>query len=150
MFVSGYEAVLNRKSRNSTEIVNSIKRRLSKTLDIPGTDSEIAFAQWLSRLPCQSLIPILCSKSAENRFDLQRLSRSARDSGAPSSYCNSVIADDMSEAEHLQEHRLDEPKDESVSSPCNTDDSITPEPRQRAFALDRSRTPVAGALDTAL
>lgn len=56
----------------------------------------------------------------------------------------------MSEAEHLQEHRLDERKDESVSSPHNIDDSITPEPRQRADAIDRSRTPVAGALDTAL
>ena len=92
---------------------------------------------------------MLCSKSAENRFDLLRLS-SARDSGAPSSYCNSVIADDLSETEHLQEHHLDERKDESVTSPHNIDDSITPEPRQRVHAIDRSRTPVAGALDTAL
>ena len=155
-FYSIYEAVLNQKSRNSTEIVNSIKKRLSKTAHRPGADSEIVFAQWLSRMPCQALIPILC-QSAQNtsgdmypaanvhNFDLLP-SSSARDSGAPSC-CNSIITDDLSEAEHLQEQCLHERKDESVSSPFNIDGSITPEPRRRAHAIDRSRTPVAGAFN---
>ena len=79
-----------------------------------------------------------------HNFDLLP-SSSARDSGAPSSCCNSIITDDLSEAEYLQEQCLHERKDESVSSPFNIDDSITPEPRRRAHDIDRSRTHVAGA-----
>ena len=160
------ESVQRQKPRSSTELVNSIKNRFYKTsesfspLGIPETDSMVLCAQWLSRLPCQALLPMFFPKSAKNpfgdipaaskafSFDLLVPSSAAkdRDSGVHSSSCYTPMADDLSDTtDDLQEismkvNCLEGREDGIVGSPCVTEDNIIPESRPRAYALDRSNS----------
>ena len=168
VFGNRREALQSYKSRNSTELVKSIKNRFYKTrerltsLDIPDTDSMVLCAQWLSRLPCQALMPMFYSKTAKSPsgdisaaangfnldFDLFLPSSPAKDgdSGVHSPSCNTPMADDLSDAGDLQEkstkvNRLNDSKDGIVETAYVVDDSIIPKPRQRVYAIDRSGTP---------
>ena len=146
-FGNGIEAVQGRNSRNCTELINSIKRRFYNlyssvsSLEIPGTD-EMFFAQCLSRMLCHT--PVKSRQSGEisaaaNAFNFDLL---------PSA--NSPMTDDFSDAEILQELTVndqctDEWKDEMASNMC-----IFPDPRPRAYVLDRYRNPRDFHLDTTL
>ena len=161
VFVNGTEAD-HQRSKNSTKLVNSIKNRFYKTstesllsLEIPREDSEIRCAQWLSRLPCEALIPMLCPKSPKSPSCGVSPAASAcnllppsptitNDSGFNSPSCNSPTSDDLSEAEELHRTPLkkscvEERKDKIVGTSFVIDDSITPEPRRRTHAFSRLR-----------
>lgn len=163
VFVNGTEGD-HQRSKNSAKLVNSIKNRFYKTstvslqpLEIPREDSEIRCAQWLSRLPCEALIPMLCPMSPKSPSCGVSPAASAwkllppspnidNDSGYNSPSCNSPTGDDVSEAEELHRTPLkgscvEERKDKIVGTSFVIDDSITPEPRRRTYAFSRLRNP---------
>ena len=164
VFGRGKEADQDWKSRPSKELVNSIKNRFynpSESLslsDIPREDPALFCAQWMSRLPCQALIPLLCPTSvkspsgeifsAANAFNFDFLplfSSKDSDSGVYSKSPNSPITNGLSDLENLQEipmklHCSGERKREIAHRPCVIDDNA-PEPRSRANALDRTSLP---------
>lgn len=156
VFGNRIEAVQGKNSRKCTELINSIKRRFYNSyssvlpLEIPGTDEEMCFAQWLSCLPCQALIRMLYHTPVKSR-------RSGEISAAANAFnfdllpsANSPMTDDFSDVEILQELTVndqctDEWKEEMASNIC-----IFLDLRPRAYALDRYRNPRDFYLDTPL
>ena len=104
----------------------------------PATDSESFFAQWLPRLPYQSLIPILGPNFGKSSHG--NISEAANDLPPPPSdkdndsgvhslpACNSPMADGLSDAEDQQVqqdmptevHCLEEWQGETAGSPYTT------------------------------
>lgn len=155
---NGSEASQGQECKNSLKLVNSIKKRFRtesteslQPFEIPSEDSMILCAQWLSRLPCDALMTMLCPKSAKSStgdvspgakaFNFDFLSSPVKDnvSRAHSPTCHSPTAVDLSDAEELQKMPMtaqcpDEHKFEIDSRRCIIDDGILPEPRQRSGA----------------
>ena len=163
VFVNGTEAD-HQRSKHSLKLVDSIKNRFYNTstesllpVEIPREDSEIRCAQWLSRLPYEALIPMLCPKSPKSpSLDVSPAASALNllppsptidnDSGINSPSCNSPTGDDLSDAEELHGTPLkgrcvDERKDKTFGPSFVIDDSISPEPRRRPNAFGRLRNP---------
>lgn len=146
--------------KTSLKIVNSIKKRFHSSaesltpLEIPREDSVILHAQWLSRLPCQTLMTMLCPKSAKSspgdlspstktfNFDLEPVSsvtpnESELYSKSHSSLTANVLSDAGSSPQGTpkQTNHLDEQKKEGDSLGYTTDDVMSPKPRPRVYAL---------------
>jgi len=158
VFAKGIKAIQGYKSTNSVKLVNSIKNRFYNSsenlspLDIPSEDSEMLRAQWLSRLPCQVLMNMLCHNSSKRssgdispaasfKFDFLPSSPTLDGDIGVSSFsrCSTPMDDDLFDVEDPQELPK---KVDCLDGPYLTDDIIISEPRPRANALDRSsRTP---------
>lgn len=165
VFGKGTETFLGQRSAKSADLVNSIKIRLCSVPDSlpalgsPRQDSEILCAQWLSRLPCHTLISLLCPRSPKSSLgDISPVRRSFNfdlppspslasdsDSGISSPNCSSPTPDDSSDIQDQQEMGVtakgfdDDLNEGLLSGPYLIDDSLFPAPRPRANAIDRSK-----------
>ena len=147
--------------KTSLKIVNSIKKRFHSSaesltpLEIPREDSVILHAQWLSRLPCQTLMTMLCPRSAKSspgdlspstktfNFDLEPIvSVTPNESDLCSKRCSSLTANALSDESSpqgtsRQTHCSDEKKEESLCYVA--DDTVSSQLRTRAYALSSAR-----------
>lgn len=149
--------------RTSTDILKSIKNRFYQTvqdfpsLEIPDKlDSQIRFAQWLSRSTYHPRTPMACSTPGKSPLGevcptAKILNFNWQSPPAPTTY---ETREDLQEEKPNNRKRnrercpememrldsLDESKGKFLGSYV-IDDSITPERRPRAYDLDRTKTP---------
>ena len=156
-FSNGDGAIQAPKLSTSTDVLKSIKYRFYQTVqDLPfpeipdKLDSQIRFAQWLSRLPYQALTPMACStpgrnsfgefSPANNAFNLDMPVPASAEGKDLQQKHNSREGDRENCPESPMKHNHSEEwKEEIHGRFCVIDDNITPVRRPRAYALVKSR-----------